>query len=88
MMYSLDHISNIFKKNDLVDVLFIFRMVWLEGIYADHRIQLPDHFKHVTKGTVQTPPEHKQTLGNRASVTSLGRLFQHLTTLMVKDFPL
>lgn len=78
MMYWLDCIPNISKKNDLVDVLFIFRILWLEGIYKENPIQLPYTSSMLLRALSKC---FLNTNRHEASITSLGSLdpaFDHL----------
>lgn len=66
-------------------------IVWLEGIFTDHQVWVPDHFKtnqklkHVIEGILQIP---LGTDSHEASITSLKSWFRCLTTFTVrKCFP-
>lgn len=65
-----------------------YRLAKLEGDIKDHWVQLPDYFRanqklrHVIEGIFQMALEHDR---HEVSTTFQGRLFQHLTTLIVKQ---
>ena len=70
------------------------RMAWVGRDLKDHESPNPlpqagpptPHLipDQAAQGPIQLGLEHLQ---DRASITSLGSLFQHLTTLIVKNFP-
>lgn len=59
----------------------------MEGAYNEHLVSIPDHFrndqklKHIIKGIVQRLLLHR----HGAPTTSVGNLFQYLTTLSTEE---